>query len=71
MTERLAVSRTVQARTAPAPCPACHGQGMVFECPHWPECDCPGGTIRPGCPGRSLPCPTCTPQAGDAFNHPL
>ncbi len=21
-----------------------------FNCPHWPECDCPGGTTRPECP---------------------
>lgn len=23
----------------------------VFHCPLWPECVCPGGTMRPECPG--------------------
>ncbi len=22
-----------------------------FHCPLWPECACPGGTVRPECPG--------------------
>lgn len=24
---------------------------QVFECPEWPQCACPGGTVRPDCPG--------------------
>lgn len=23
----------------------------TFHCPLWPHCDCPGGTVRPECPG--------------------
>ena len=23
-----------------------------FHCPEWPQCGCPGGTMRPECPGR-------------------
>lgn len=23
----------------------------TFHCPMWPECACPGGTMRPECPG--------------------
>jgi len=23
----------------------------TFNCPLWPECDCPAGTVRPECPG--------------------
>lgn len=23
----------------------------TFHCPLWPQCDCPGGTMRPECPG--------------------
>lgn len=23
----------------------------TFHCPLWPGCDCPGGTMRPECPG--------------------
>lgn len=23
----------------------------TFDCPLWPGCDCPGGTMRPECPG--------------------
>lgn len=23
----------------------------TFHCPLWPECGCPGGTMRPECPG--------------------
>lgn len=56
---------------APAPCPSCRGSGIAFDCGHWPRCGRPGGTIAPGCPGKTVPCPACTPQAGDAFNHPL
>lgn len=22
-----------------------------FKCPLWPHCNCPGGTVRPECPG--------------------
>ena len=22
-----------------------------FDCPEWPSCGCPGGTMRPECPG--------------------
>ena len=24
----------------------------TFHCPLWPGCDCPGGVMRPECPGR-------------------
>ncbi|WP_181892985.1 hypothetical protein [Falsiruegeria mediterranea] len=23
----------------------------AFDCPEWPGCGCPGGTVRPDCPG--------------------
>ncbi|MBO9453240.1 hypothetical protein J7426_23465 [Tropicibacter sp. R16_0] len=23
----------------------------AFDCPEWPRCACPGGTVRPDCPG--------------------
>ena len=23
----------------------------IFHCPEWPSCGCPGGTMRPECPG--------------------
>ncbi|MBR9651887.1 hypothetical protein [Thalassovita aquimarina] len=26
-----------------------------FDCPEWPACGCPGGTVRPGCPGLKMP----------------
>lgn len=25
--------------------------GSVLHCPLWPDCGCPGGTMRPECPG--------------------
>lgn len=25
----------------------------VFECPKWPDCGCPRGTVQPGCPGKT------------------
>lgn len=40
-------------------CSTCGNKGFVFECGHWPSCDCPGGTTIPGCPGRTVPCPDC------------
>lgn len=28
---------------------------IAFDCPKWPRCNCPDGTMRPDCPGlRSL-----------------
>ncbi|SPJ27653.1 hypothetical protein TRM7615_01143 [Falsiruegeria mediterranea M17] len=27
----------------------------AFECPEWPRCACPGGTVRPECPGLETP----------------
>jgi len=27
------------------------GEMPTFKCPLWPGCDCPGGTVRPECPG--------------------
>lgn len=27
------------------------GEMPTFKCPLWPGCDCPGGTMRPECPG--------------------
>lgn len=43
-----------------APCSNCHGHGTVFECSHWPGCNCPAGAMVQGCPGRSVPCPNCS-----------
>ena len=40
-------------------CPRCGDLGQVFECPNWPECGCPDGTISPVCPGETVPCPDC------------
>lgn len=50
------------------PCPTCAGHGRTFSCPLWPQCDCPGGTTRPGCPGQSAPCPA---HAGDQLPPPV
>lgn len=25
-----------------------------FECPRWPHCGCPDGTIAPDCPGETI-----------------
>ncbi len=36
------------AVTAPA---ANTDDTFVFHCPLWPECGCPGGVMRPECPG--------------------
>lgn len=52
--------------TAPLARPACQtcaDAGIVFDCPLWPGCDCPGGTTRNGCPGHSKPCPDCSSGA--------
>lgn len=70
-------SAAAEQNVAGAPaqgCTTCQGSGVVFDCEHWPRCGCPGGTIHPGCPGRSKPCPDCPlalPAAGDLFHHPL
>jgi hypothetical protein len=32
----------------------------TFECPLWPGCDCPAGTVRLDCPGHTV---TAPPQA--------
>lgn len=45
-------------------CQTCHDAGIVFSCRLWPECDCPGGTTRNGCPGHSKPCPDCAEMFG-------
>ncbi|WP_224826260.1 hypothetical protein [Cognatishimia sp. MH4019] len=29
------------------------GRAKVFECPRWPDCGCPDGTIAPDCPGKT------------------
>lgn len=29
------------------------GETPTFDCNLWPECGCPGGTMRPECPGLS------------------
>jgi hypothetical protein len=31
---------------------------IQFDCPHWPHCACPGGTVRPECPGLAKPDPS-------------
>ncbi|WP_299297473.1 hypothetical protein [uncultured Tateyamaria sp.] len=31
---------------------ALSGDVQSFECPLWPECGCPGGTVHPDCPAR-------------------
>lgn len=33
---------------------ALEAQGL--NCPHWPECACPGGTMRPECPAQAKLC---------------
>jgi len=29
----------------------------TFHCPLWPQCGCPGGTVRPECPSRKSQVP--------------
>lgn len=65
MTAARKIMLPMQTHGASAPtttCPACHGLGRVFACPEWEqsrgEC-CPDGTIREGCPGKSLACARC------------
>lgn len=38
-------------------------EGSAFDCPLWPGCDCPGGTMRPECPGLNNLCLAPTPRA--------
>lgn len=28
-----------------------HRPNRHFDCPEWPGCGCPDGSVRPGCPG--------------------
>ncbi len=40
-------------------CLMCCDQKIIFSCPQWPECNCPDGTTKTGCSGKSEPCPGC------------
>jgi len=49
-------SRNTRARAAaahdkPRRAPTGQDHTPTFDCPNWPECGCPGGTVRPECPG--------------------
>jgi len=44
-------------------CERCGSLGYVFDCPKWPRCGCPDGTTALNCPGKSVPCPDCSPAA--------
>ena len=46
-----------------APCETCGDAGEIWDCPLWPECDCPGGSTIPECPGATRPCPDCGKRA--------
>ena len=34
-----------------APTPIAGGDKEIFDCPEWPTCGCPAGTMRVDCPG--------------------
>jgi hypothetical protein len=40
-------------------CDRCGSLGYVFDCPKWPQCGCPDGTVAADCPGKTIPCPVC------------
>ncbi len=69
MTESEDRPENCAASTKSACCDLCVGSGEIFLCSTWMrtsgEC-CPAGTIRKGCPGRTVPCECNMSFAPDA-----
>ena len=44
---------------------------QYFDCPEWPACECPDGTVRGGCPGKTITASSDTDAAtgGPAGAH--